>query len=387
VTADADRVAALLDELIGIESVNPALDLASPGERQIAGRVADEFRRIGLEVTLEEALPGRPNVVGVLPGVGSSSTLLFEVHLDTVSVGRAGLIARREDGRIHGRGACDVKGALAALIHALEMLAGTDGPRARLEVVAAVDEEVGFRGIAHHLATHDVSADAAIVLEPTNLDVVVAHRGCVRLVFQTSGVAAHTSLPAQGRNAIDDMTSTLEALRGWNVRDTATPHPLCGGRLLTVSLIEGGTGVNTVPDRCTATLDIRTRPDDDPDAVIAEIEDVLLGLRSAGVRAEVTEVLLADSGLDTDPAAAVVEAALAAGRSSGVPCRIIGAPWGSDASKIARRAGIPTVVMGPGASEQAHTDDEWIAIDQLTRAADVFAAAARHLPERLGAAD
>ena len=372
--ADHGRVRSLLEDLIRIDSVNPSIDACAAGEGELAAFVAAEARSIGLETELDEALPGRPNVIATLDPPGAVRELLIEVHLDTVAVAGSALEPRFESGRVHGRGACDVKGGLAAVLHALELLQASDDLRTRVVLLAAVDEEVGFAGVSHHVTTHPATADAAVVVEPTGLAVVVAHRGCVRLVLETSGRAAHTSRPDLGRNAIVDMMAVLEHLRTWNERRNAgRRHPFCDGSLLTVSGIAGGSGVNVVPDHCTATLDFRTVPDEDPAAVLREIEGVLARSAGDGIAAGVQEVLLLDWGLDTAPDHPVVLAASSALTARGRAVSVEGAPYGTDASKISRGAGVPAIVLGPGDIAQAHTDDEWIAIDEVADAALIYA--------------
>ena len=370
--ADPARVRELLAQVIRIDSVNPGADPGGAGERELAELVAATTRAMGLESELDEALPGRPNVIATLPADDAAAELLIEVHLDTVAVGGSSLEPRFESDRVYGRGACDVKGGLAAALHALELLAAVPERRTRVVLLATVDEEVGFSGVSHHVATRRPAADAAVVLEPTGLRIVVAHRGVLRLVLETRGLAAHTSVPERGRNAVTDMLAAVEALRAWN----AAP-----GRVLTVSTIEGGTAVNVVPDRCRAAIDVRTRPDEDPAAVLEEIEAVLARL-GGGIDCRVAEVLLLDRGLDTPPDAAVVQAAAAALQACGRDASPELAPYGTDASKLAR-AGVPSIVLGPGDVAQAHTDDEWVSLPEVAAAAEVYARLALELPGTL----
>jgi acetylornithine deacetylase len=372
VRADPARVRQLLEALVRVDSVNPDADPDGDGEGALAALVARIARSIRLETELDEVLPGRPNVIPTLDADEAATELVIEVHLDTVPVGGSTLEPRVEGDRLYARGACDIKGGLAAALHALELLAVEPERRTRVVLLATVDEEVGFRGVTHHVKTRPVSADAAVVLEPTGLRIVVAHRGCLRFVIETRGLAAHTSVPERGRNAVTDLFAAVEALRAWNVDP---------GRKLTVSTIAGGTAVNVVPDRCRAAIDVRTRPSDDPADVLTEIEAVLAGLPD-GLDCRVTERLLLDQGLDTAPDAAVVRAAAAALQAQRLDAQTELAPYGTDASKLAR-AGIPSIVLGPGDIAQAHTDDEWVSLAEVATAAEVYARLALELPGAL----
>lgn len=340
--------------------------------------------RLGLEVDVQEVLPGRPNVIVRLEPPQARRSLLLEAHTDTVaaSPGQQGRAPRIAGGRVHGRGACDVKGGLAAALHALELLAGIgDSLETRVELLAAVDEEAGYAGIAHYLAGDRAHADGAIVIEPTDLEIVVAHKGCVRIVLETRGLAAHTAVPERGRNAIDDMFDVLRTLQDWHrERLNALAHPFCSGTLLTVSEISGGVAINVVPDRCTASIDYRTLPDEDPEAVVREIEALLERLSGGGgPTCTIREIIITDWGLDTPTDAGIVESACTASRATLGHARVAGAPYGSDASKLARRAGIPTIVLGPGSIVQAHGDDEWISIDDVVKASELYARVALDL--------
>lgn len=375
------RAADLLTDLIAIPSVNPAYDDASPGEHDVAEALAEHCERIGMEVTLVDALPGRPNVVARLRAREPRRALLFEVHTDTVGLPRGQRVAKAcHDGdRLYGRGACDVKGGLAAVLLALEQLAlETDELGADIVLLGAVDEEYQYRGVLHYLR-HSPDVTAAIVVEPTELRVITRHSGVVRMRITVAGRAAHSSRPEEGRNAIMDAYRSVSALYRWNTERAAQvqgrfPRP----PTLSVNQIWGGQAVNIVPDLCSFDVDIRTLPSDDPDMIYDEIENVLRGLQEEGIDATVAEDSLRSVGLDTSPNELVVRSALAAcasERSDASPGHVT---FGSDASKLARIGGIPSVVLGPGSIRQAHSDDEWVAIMDLVTASRIYAGAARN---------
>jgi acetylornithine deacetylase len=372
----ADRVVELLQSLIAIESVNPAYAGGS-GEAAVADYVERWGRGLGLDVVRQPVFPGRDNILVTLCVPGASQTLLYEAHMDTVALAPMGDDALRpvvRDGRLYGRGACDTKGSLAAMLVAIERLKER---RAELDVnvalLAAVDEEHAFRGVLSY-AESDAAASAAIVGEPTDLRIVVAHKGCVRGTIQTRGRAAHSSEPERGISAIDGMADVLIGLRSLRHRLLSHHHALLGQPTFTVGLIEGGTGVNTVPERCTLTYDRRTLPGERLEHVLAEIDEVLENVRAAcpTIAIERPEPVLIDGALDTATDSALVRAARATCDAFDISSELIGVPYGTDASKLQRHRGIPSIVFGPGSIAQAHGADEFVPLDDLAAAVAVY---------------
>src|SRR5215510_13393071 len=236
-----DPAIRLLRDLVAINSVNPTLVAGAPGEREIAGAVANAMRRIGLEVTVEDAGDGRPNVVGVLESRVKGPALMFCGHTDTVGVtGMSDPFTPVErDGRLYGRGAQDMKGGVAAMIDAARVVADKGGPTGRVIVAAVVDEEHSSIG-ADALAAK-WTADAGIVTEPTDLAIAIGHKGFAWVEVEVLGRAAHGSRPAEGQDAIlrlGRVLAWLEALdRNLQQRP---PHQLMGTASLHASFIEGG---------------------------------------------------------------------------------------------------------------------------------------------------
>lgn len=376
--ADLARVTEILQDLVSIDSVNPALPGATNGEAEVAAYVADFCQRLGIEAEQTEALPGRPNVLARLRSATPAPVLLIEAHTDTVTVMNMtdGLSPRVHDGRLHGRGACDTKGGLAAALHALELLsARPDLPRAEVHLLGAIDEEVAYRGVLDYLDRGE-RADGAIVLEPTSLAPVIATKGCARLRLRARGVSAHTSRPAVGSNAISTMARVVAGLEDWMASRTDA-HPLCGAPTLTVSRIQGGTQINIVPDECWIEIDYRLMPAEDPEDAIGTIRKQLKQFTVANEPAvEVAEVLLTDWGLDTPPEARIARVAASACHAAGVEDTLVGVPYGSDASKLSARAAIPSIVLGPGDIAQAHATDEWVELEEVRTAADIYAGCA-----------
>lgn len=356
-TPPADAVE-LLQALVRIPSVNPdgTPGVDRPGEAACAAYVAEFLRRAGARVDLEEVFPDRPNVVAVFPGGEGKKRVVFAPHLDTVSV--AGMTvdpfaAEIRDGKLWGRGACDTKGPMAAVLWALwEMrgrLAALD-----YEIVFAglIGEEAGQHGSKAFAARH--RADFGVICEPTELGIVHTHKGCAWLHLATPGKAVHASEPGRGSNAIYQMMDVLAAVRERLMpRFAALEHPVLGRPTVSAGTIRGGTKINIVPDRCEASLDLRTIPGQDRPGFIEEIVGELRQI-CPGLEAAWTE----SRPLWTDPAHPLVAALERAGG------RCCGAPWFCDAAVFAA-AGIPSVAAGPGSIAQAHTGDEWIALDAL----------------------
>ena len=257
---------------------------------------------------------------------------------------------------------------------ALRRLAAEPGPR-RHEVVllGTVDEEYRKRGVLHAVQ-RGLSASAAIVGEPTNLRPVVAHKGAVRWRLITHGRAAHTSRPESGNNAVYQMVEVIEELRERLEPALAQgQHPLLTPPTLTVGRIEGGVGVNIVPERCVIEIDRRTLPQEDPEAILAQIDALMADLmrRREGLRVEREAPFLSERGLETAPDSAVVRALQGACRDvlgAGAAAEPEGVPYGTDATHL---QGIPTVVFGPGDIAQAHTADEWVDLAQVEAGAEI----------------
>ena len=374
---NGDRTVQLLMDLVALESVNPAYPGSAQGEAAVADYVEAWGQARGLAVTRQLVLPGRDNVLLTLAVPGATHTLLFEAHMDTVALApmdERALTPEIRDGRLYGRGACDTKGALAAMLVALENLREQRAElRGNVALLAAVDEEHAFQGILAYLASA-APVDAAIIGEPTDLRAVIAHKGCVRGRIAVRGRTAHSAEPARGVSAIDGMADVLLALRDLSPRLAERRHALLGAPTFSVGLIAGGTGVNIVPEHCAITYDCRTLPGEEPDAVLAELDGLLAGVQAARPDLTIERAApdLVSEALDTPADAAVVLALGTACRQAGLPDTPIGVPYGTDASKLWRRRGVPSVVCGPGSIAQAHGADEYVPLDQLRMAVHLY---------------
>jgi acetylornithine deacetylase len=348
----------LTAQLVGIDSVNPALVPGGNGERDVALFVAGWCERRGLEVDVLGT--ERPSVIATRRGSGGGRSLLLNAHLDTVGV--AGMAEpftpRIEGGRLYGRGAYDMKGALAAILLAA---GGARGLRGDVIVTAVADEELA--SIGTEAVLERVTADAAVVPEPTDLQLAVAHRGFVGFELETQGVAAHGSRPDLGVDAIAKMGHVLVALEQLDRRlQAGLRHPLAGTGSVHASLVEGGQELSSFPARCLLTAERRTIPGESAADVERELRDL------AG---EATlRVIASREPYEAPVEHPFVELVARVARTS----QLVGAPFWTDAALIAA-AGIPTVLYGP-TGEGAHAEFEWVDLTSLERLYVVIAAVA-----------
>jgi acetylornithine deacetylase len=360
-------VASLAASLVAIDSVNPDLVAGAAGEEAVARFVASWCHGAGLDVAVEEAAPGRPNVVAVARGSGGGRSLLLNAHTDTVGVaGMEEPFSGRLDGRrLYGRGAYDMKGSLAAAMIATARALAI-GLRGDVILAAVVDEEVGSIGTERLVTT--TRADAAIVAEPTELRVCVAHKGFLGFELETRGRAAHGSRPDLGIDAIARMGRVLVLLEELDAELRAGEgHALLGTGSIHASLIEGGQEYSSYPARCLLTGERRMIPGETRQQVEAELARLLEGVDGAA------RPTLGREPLETDPGAEIVELVR---RHAGAEA-LHGVSFWTDAALLAD-AGIPTVVLGP-AGEGAHAEVEWVDVDSLERCAEIYLAVAAEL--------
>lgn len=362
----------LLEELVRIDSANPSM--GGPGEQEVAAYLAHVFEAIGCEVAMPAgASPaGRPNLVATLPGRAGGPLLMLEAHLDTVAQVRQQQGVRRDADRLYGRGSCDTKGSAAAMVAAISRVAAV--PDHPVMIFAGVaDEEVAMSG-SRALLDQLPPVDGAIIGEPTSLQPVRVHNGLMRFRIVTHGRAAHTSRAYLGINAVaaaarvvlsiqDELLPTLQA----------RAHPLAGPALITAAVIRGGIAPNLVPERCEIDVDRRLAPGENPEAALAEVDTLLEGLRAAGddiIREEPTVLLPAVETPRDHRLVRLSEGV--AGSVLGTSVTASGVPYGTDASNLSGLGGIPCVVLGPGSIDQAHTDDEWVPINEVEQATRIY---------------
>jgi acetylornithine deacetylase len=353
-------IASLLDSLVRINSVNPSLVPGAPGEADIAQFVRSWLDERGVQTEVHFAAPNRPSVLGKVSGKGGGPSLLLNAHLDTVGVNgmSSPFSPRIEDGQMYGRGAYDMKAGLAAC-----MLALTDVRPGELAgdvfLAAVADEEHASLGTQDVLRR--VHADAAIVTEPTSLEVCIAHKGFSWHEITTSGRAAHGSQPQFGIDAIAHMGRVLNRLEALQAKlRKSTPHRLLGHASLHASLISGGQELSSYPATCTLQLERRTLPAEDNLSVEQEIEEVLVGLVADDpqfhARQRTTLVRPSFSVREDERVVQILlrEASAVLGKMP----ETIGASFWMDAAFLAAAA-IPTVAFGPHGAG-AHAVDEWV---------------------------
>ena len=368
----------LLEELVRVDSVNPAM--GGPGEHEIIGRLTELLGDLGLQVSTPEVVDGRRNLLATLPGSSGAPTLLLEAHLDTVAMPEEGLAVRQSEDRLVGRGSCDTKGSAASIIAAMAELMGSGEERATVVFAGVADEEdrmLGSRALVDQLPP----VDAAVIGEPTSLEPVRVHNGLARITIETHGRAAHTSRAHLGVNAISAAARVVASLEEHLLpRLKARAHPLAGPALLTPAVIGGGVAPNIVPDRCRLLVDRRLAPGENPEAALAEIDQLLEGLRERGDRITRSPPWVLLEAVETPADHPVVRLAEESVEAVlGRPVTAGGVPYGTDASNLSGVGGIPCVVLGPGSIDQAHTDDEWVPLEEVRRAAVVYAEMARRL--------
>ncbi|MBC7287983.1 MAG: M20 family metallopeptidase [Armatimonadetes bacterium] len=367
----------LLCELVEIPSVNPGpRPPKSPeeGEGQIADFIRSFWEQARVDCELQEVLPGRPNVIAQLT-VPGTQPLLLETHTDTVPPdpeSPSQVKPQVRDTRVYGRGACDAKASLAAMMLAVARAAAS-GRIARSVIMAAcVDEEYLFRG-ATALVERGLEATEAVVGEPTSLEVVSSHKGAMRWRLVTRGRAAHASTPELGENAIYKMAAVVHAIEQYaEVLDKEPKDPVIGGPTICVGVISGGKLPNVVADYCEILLDRRLMPGERGQRAEAELRSFLARRLGSGFTYELTTLL------DDPPLEAGANDVLAR-KTAEVVKRVLGEAsvtavrYGSDASKFAQ-AGIPSIVLGPGDIRQAHSSDEWVEIEQVRLASRIYEA-------------
>ena len=366
-----------LRDYIAIPSVNPMrrsdVDPAIAGERRYAEHLREQLRGLGLDVELVGD-PERPSVIAEARAPGATDTVLIASHLDTVPVDGMEIDPfdpALKGERLYGRGSCDTKGGMAAAVDALERVLERGTLRRNVLLVGEADEELsstGARAVLEHLGAR--APDWAIATEPTDLRVVTAHKGIAHARLVARGVAGHASDPARGRNAIVALARAVGALDELAGRLARRSDPRLGPPTLSVGVIRGGSAANIIPDEASLLVDRRLVSGEDDQSAQAEIE---AALAAAGVADDVRVdwMRMEKAALATPDDHACVRLCQRIQSEAGLPNEVRSAAFGTDAGILAA-AGIPSVVLGPGSVEQAHTAREWVDIRQVERMADLF---------------
>jgi len=372
-------VAELTARLVELESINPDVVPGGSSEQGVARFVAEWCERAGLEVSVEEAAPGRPNVVAVARGTGGGRSLMLNAHMDTVGV--AGMsdpfVPRVEGGRLYGRGAYDMKGSLAAC-----MLATLEAGRRHLagDVVLAAVADEEFASVGTSAVAAQWPVDAAIVTEPTELQLAIAHRGFVHMEIETRGRAAHGSRPELGIDAIAKIGRVLVGIERLDAALRANPtHRYLGSGSLHASLIEGGQEYSSYPARCVLQAERRTIPGETIALVEQEFRTMIDQAADGDLDfAGEARVLASREPFEIAEAEPIVQAVRRyAAAVLGREPELVGVPFWADSALLAE-AGIPTVLFGPR-GEGAHAEVEWVELDALERCVEIYVAVASEL--------
>jgi len=375
-TLNPEAIFATLADLISINSVNPEYP-GGRGEAAIADYVSQFFERNSISFEVQPVCGDRPNIIGSLEGRPGGRTLILEAHMDTASeldMVVDPFLPKRIGNRMYGRGSCDTKGGLAAMMHAMKAVSDSNiRPKSSTFLVAAVDEEYSFRGVVKFLEK-GLRADGAIVAEPTELEVVTASKGVLRWRLRAHGRAAHSSRPQLGINAVSKMAKLLIALdEKYKPSLQKRVHPILGSPTLNAGVIQGGVQVNQVPNSCTIEVDRRLVPGETQEQVWGEFENIIFELRALDpeMEIEMEPPMLEDDPLETSSRERIVQIVTKVSYEVTGRNQLVGVPYGSDASKLAR-AGIPSIILGPGCIDQAHAAEEYVELDQVRNAAEIY---------------
>jgi acetylornithine deacetylase len=372
---DFDGMVRTLGELVRINSINPAFSGGTTDERQVAAYVRQAMEALGMETRVHEPEPGRASVVGRLRGTGGGRSLMLYAHHDTVGI--EGMpdpwSAEVREGRMYGRGAYDMKCGLAASLAAVRAIVSSGARLAGdLMIVAVADEEEASTGMAEVLRHH--TADAAVVTEPTELAMVVAHKGFCWMEVETEGRAAHGSRWQEGIDANLRMGRVLARLEALGASLVASdPHSVVGPPSLHAAMLQGGTGWSTYAARCVLRIERRSVPGETEAQVVAQVQEILdaLAAEDSTFRASVRPVLTRPAW-EARPGSAITEVVgrTAEGVLGRAPERI-GAPYWMDTALLGA-AGIDVIVFGPH-GEGAHAAVEWVDLESVRQTAEVLA--------------
>ncbi|EMI16406.1 acetylornithine deacetylase or succinyl- diaminopimelate desuccinylase [Rhodopirellula maiorica SM1] len=383
-----------LADLVRINSVNPNYEAGVP-EAEIADFVEQFFATRGIETWRQLVYPDRPNVIARVPGRDPQRRIVLEAHMDTVST--IGMTIdpwtpEIRDGKMYGRGACDTKGGMAAMMHAVAQLAADEiTPECDVLFAATIDEEFSYRGVVAlcnsldpgdvdpRILSHETSpqnpwtAEAAIVAEPTDLKAVIASKGLVRWKIETRGKAAHSAKPHLGVNAIEHMAHVITAIQQDTLRLSQQKHPLLGPATCNIGVIRGGVQINFVPDRCEIEIDRRLLPGETRETVLEHYQQLVDSVADEHPSMDVVmhPPMLSDRPLETDADSPAVKTMANVLREMGMDADLIGVPFCSDASKFGA-IGIPSMILGPGSIDQAHAAVEYIECSQVIQAAEIY---------------
>jgi acetylornithine deacetylase len=372
---DRDYLLDSLVDLVRINSVNPDLVPGAPGEAEIGRYIAGALRQLDVPTGFHELESGRVNVIGTLRGAGRGRSLMLNAHMDTVGVEGMSdpFSAEIREGRVYGRGAQDMKGSIAAILAAIKALQKS-GLRLKgdLIVTFVADEEYGSIG-TEHVVRH-VKTDAAIVAEPTDLDVCLAHKGFWVFELETVGRAAHGGCPEDGIDANMHMGQVLAELAKLSDALRSSPaHPLVGSPSLHAPLLRGGDQMFIYSARCKMNVERRTVPGETAEDALEEVETILAGIRDRDPQFRATvRPVLGREPYEISPDAEIVRVLTASVKEAlGREPAFIGHSWWEDSALIGEQ-GTETVIIGPRGAG-IHSSEEWVEIESVVQLAGILA--------------
>ena len=370
------RLIESLCELVNIRSENPFDSEPREGyrEKEIGEYYSEMMNQLSLDVKYNEVQPGRPNVFGFRKGSGDVGTLMLAGHLDTVDTEGYdnAYDIKFENGKIYGRGTCDMKGALAAYLEVVRLINDADVIlKGNLIIGGIADEEYQMIG-SKYVGANGPYADQGIIGEPTGLEICPANKGQLGAIIRTFGQSVHSSVPERGINAIIHMAKVIDAFSDYNEELLKPePHPLCGHGRFSPGVIKGGTIASTVPDLCELEVDRRVLPGETIEKIFAEYRERLDRLVDTipGFRYEITDPTWDIPANDVSLDETIVQTLLNAyAEVMGQPTKVRAFAAGTDAPNM----GFPTVICGPGSISQAHSSSEYITVDQLVSAVKIY---------------
>ncbi|MDJ0956726.1 MAG: ArgE/DapE family deacylase [Arenicellales bacterium] len=377
-SVDETRLTNTLIEMISIKSENPFKGDPRPGfrEKEMGEYYLEHMHQLGMDVSQREVVPGRPNVFGKLKGNGKGNVLMLSGHLDTVPTEgyESAYDVKVADGKVYGRGACDMKAGLAAYLEAVRIVRDA-GIKLQGDLIlcGVVDEEYLMIG-SKEIGANGPQADQGIIGEPSELTICPANKGQLSTFIRTYGRAVHSSIPEQGVNAIKHMARVIDAFEDYNEElARRDPHPLCGHARFSPGVIRGGELVTAVPDYCELEVDRRTLPGETNVQVFDEYRRRLnlIAQRDPTFRYEITNPSWDIPPNDISIDEPVVQSLLRNHQIlTGITSTPVAFPGGTDAPNM----GFPNVVCGPGSIAQAHTTNEYVEVDQIVLAARMYLA-------------
>ena len=363
-----------LQKLVQINSINPSLESDGAGEKEIALFIAGEMSSMGIQVEIDEPEPDRVNVVGTLRGSGDGKSLMLNAHTDTVGVTgmKDPFSGTVKDGKLYGRGAYDMKGSIAAILSVAKKLTDLNqNLNGDLVFSFVADEEYESLGAIQLAKNYKV--DAAIVAEPTDLNICLAHRGFGVFKIVTEGKTAHGGNHRQGVDANTKMGLLLTELNSYsNKLPDQNNHPLCGEASMHVPLIEGGNSLFIYSNRCTVYVERRTTPGETKELILAELKEVIdkLKEKDPNFKASITCEIWRNP-YEINSNSSIVKHLLKMSENElGYQPSYIGHTWWED-SAIFGHAGIETVIIGPKGGG-IHEDEEWVEIDSVKKLSEIL---------------